>query len=113
MSKANMTYREADSVDCAASPSCSEQGCHTACGSVHARQGSLGSSRSQGRRGRVFWWSVSGTLLSVVGFIGLALFEQYNSSLSELRADGFRAQHRHRVLLLMGRGRKIFRVGNS
>ena len=76
MSKANMTYREADSVDCAASPSCSEQGCHTACGSVHARQGSLGSSRSQGRRGRVFWWSVSGTLLSVVGFIGLALFEQ-------------------------------------
>jgi hypothetical protein len=40
-------------------------------------------------------------------------FERGVFILGELRADGFRAQHRHRVLLLMGRGRKIFRVGNS
>jgi hypothetical protein len=34
-----------------------------------------------------FWWSICGTVLSVVGFVGLALFQQYNSALSELRAD--------------------------
>ena len=32
-------------------------------------------------------WGMAGTILSVVGFIGLALFEQYNSMLSELRTD--------------------------
>jgi hypothetical protein len=32
-------------------------------------------------------WGVGSTLLSVVGFIALALFEQYNSGLNELRND--------------------------
>jgi hypothetical protein len=38
------------------------------------------------RRGPVIWGIVS-TVLSAVGFIALALFEQYNSMLGELRAD--------------------------
>jgi biopolymer transport protein ExbB/TolQ len=38
------------------------------------------------RRGPLIWGIVS-TVLSAVGFIALALFEQYNSMLSELRAD--------------------------
>jgi hypothetical protein len=39
-------------------------------------------------RGRgVLLWGMGGTLLSALGFIGLALFEQYNSMLVELRND--------------------------
>jgi septal ring factor EnvC (AmiA/AmiB activator) len=36
---------------------------------------------------RAMLWGAGGTLLSVVGFIALALFEQYNSMLAELRRD--------------------------
>ena len=32
-------------------------------------------------------WGIGGTVMSAVGFIALALFEQYNSVLSEFRAD--------------------------
>ena len=32
-------------------------------------------------------WGLGGTILSGLGFVGLALFEQYNGVLSELRAD--------------------------
>jgi septal ring factor EnvC (AmiA/AmiB activator) len=32
-------------------------------------------------------WGLGGTILSALGFVGLALFEQYNGVLSELRAD--------------------------
>ena len=40
------------------------------------------------KRGRgPLLWGMGGTILSAVGFIGLALFEQYNSMLSELRSD--------------------------
>jgi hypothetical protein len=40
------------------------------------------------KRGRgPLLWGMGGTLLSALGFIGLALFEQYNSMLSELRSD--------------------------
>jgi hypothetical protein len=38
-------------------------------------------------KNRALWWSLGGTILSAVGFICLAAFEQYNSVLSELRAD--------------------------
>jgi hypothetical protein len=40
-------------------------------------------------KSRAAWlWGISGgTILSVVGFIALALFEQYNDSLNELRND--------------------------
>jgi hypothetical protein len=39
-------------------------------------------------RGRgALLWGMGGTLLSAVGFIGLALFEQYNGMLTELRND--------------------------
>jgi hypothetical protein len=33
------------------------------------------------------FWGVGGTILSALGFIGLALFEQYNGMLTELRSD--------------------------
>jgi hypothetical protein len=42
-------------------------------------------SKGKGRAALV--WSISGTLLSGVGFIALALFEQYNDSLNELNRD--------------------------
>lgn len=32
-------------------------------------------------------WGVGSTILSVLGFLGWGLFEQYNSSLAELRTD--------------------------
>src|SRR5262249_42502583 len=32
-------------------------------------------------------WGMGGTLLSALGFIGLAMFEQYNGMLTELRND--------------------------
>ncbi len=39
-------------------------------------------------RGRTaLFWSIGGTVLSGIGFIALALFEQYNDSLTELRHD--------------------------
>src|SRR5438093_7485400 len=38
-------------------------------------------------RKRRLFWGVGGTILSGLGFIGLALFEQYNTMLSELRSD--------------------------
>src|SRR5260370_7901641 len=41
-------------------------------------------SKSKKRR---WLWGISGTAFSAIGFIGLALFEQYNSVLSEFRAD--------------------------
>jgi hypothetical protein len=40
------------------------------------------------RKGRnAMLWGIASTVLSVVGFIGYALFEQYNASLAELRND--------------------------
>ncbi len=40
------------------------------------------------RKGRTaLLWGVGSTILSVLGFVALALFEQYNHSLSELRTD--------------------------
>ena len=36
---------------------------------------------------RAFIWGLSSTVLSVVGLVALALFEQYNSMLAELRND--------------------------
>jgi hypothetical protein len=38
-------------------------------------------------RATLFWGISGGTVLSVIGFIALALFEQYNDSLNELRGD--------------------------
>jgi hypothetical protein len=41
----------------------------------------------KGKRRAAMLWGMAGTIVSVVGFIGLALFEQYNSMLGELRTD--------------------------
>jgi hypothetical protein len=50
----------------------------------------LGSSSSwfaKGRKRRALVWGITSTALSAVGLIALALFEQYNGMLSELRTD--------------------------
>jgi hypothetical protein len=39
------------------------------------------------RRTALFWGISGGTVLSIVGWVGLLLFEQYSASLSELRSD--------------------------
>jgi hypothetical protein len=40
------------------------------------------------RRRSALWWGISGgTVLSVVGWVGLLAFEQYSASLAELRGD--------------------------
>jgi DNA repair exonuclease SbcCD ATPase subunit len=45
-------------------------------------------SSSTKKKGRLaLLWSISGTIVSVIGFVALALFEQYNSMLGELRGD--------------------------
>jgi hypothetical protein len=49
--------------------------------------GSPPPSMPRGRRRTALLWSIGGTVFSAVGFILLALFEQYNDSLSELRHD--------------------------
>jgi hypothetical protein len=48
-----------------------------------------GTPASRGSRGRatLFWGISGGTILSVVGFIALCLFEKYNDGLNELNAD--------------------------
>jgi hypothetical protein len=38
-------------------------------------------------KGKGLLWGLGGTILSVIGFVALALFEQYNGMLSELRTD--------------------------
>lgn len=43
-------------------------------------------SPKKSRRGPLLW-GMGGTILSGLGFIGLALFEQYNGMLMELRSD--------------------------
>ena len=42
---------------------------------------------SANSRRRALLWSMGGTILSAVGFVALALFEQYNGMVSELRSD--------------------------
>jgi hypothetical protein len=42
---------------------------------------------NKGKARTALIWSIGGTVLSGVGFIVLALFEQYNDSLTELRHD--------------------------
>jgi hypothetical protein len=39
------------------------------------------------RRSALFWGISGGTVLSIVGWVGLLLFEQYSASLAELRGD--------------------------
>jgi chromosome segregation ATPase len=41
---------------------------------------------SKAKKRRLFW-GIGGTLFSALGFVALALFEQYNGVLSEFRAD--------------------------
>jgi hypothetical protein len=41
----------------------------------------------KGRKRRAILWGITSTVLSAIGLIGLALFEQYNGMLSELRSD--------------------------
>jgi hypothetical protein len=45
------------------------------------------SPHSAGKTRTSLIWGVGGTVLSVVGFIGMILFEEYNSLMLELRGD--------------------------
>jgi hypothetical protein len=60
-------------------------------GETHAHPGdhsSFPGPASLKGKGRIaFIWGISGTVLSAAGFIAMALFEQYNDSLNELRRD--------------------------
>jgi hypothetical protein len=52
----------------------------------HCGQAGLPAPRKEKRFS--WWWGLSGgTILSAVGFVALALFEQYNDGLTELRND--------------------------
>lgn len=55
----------------------------TVTGAFHDAQ--PGSPTRKGRNAML--WGVASTVLSVAGFVGYALFEQYNASLAELRND--------------------------
>ena len=59
---------------------------HLACEAAHHPHSPLHPS-FQGIKGKGLIWGVGGTILSVVGFVALALFEQYNGMLTELRND--------------------------
>jgi hypothetical protein len=50
---------------------------------THAQPGD----RPAGRGKRAALWGAGGTALSAAAFVGLALFEQYNGVVNELRAD--------------------------
>jgi septal ring factor EnvC (AmiA/AmiB activator) len=51
----------------------------------HAHPSGLPSPLRKGHS--TLFWGLGGTVLSAVGFIALALFEQYNGMISELRSD--------------------------
>ena len=51
----------------------------------HAQMPRSTPARGQGRAALI--WGIGSTVLSVLGFLAWGLFEQYNSSLAELRAD--------------------------
>jgi len=54
----------------------------------HSASGAHGMLAGMGKGKRTLLWGISGgTVLSALGFVGLALFEQYNSCLTELRGD--------------------------
>jgi hypothetical protein len=57
-------------------------------GSVPALHGGSAAARPKGWRRIALFWSVSGgTVLSVLGFVAMILFQQYSDSLAELRND--------------------------
>ena len=51
------------------------------------RMGAPSSLLPAGKGRAALIWGIASTILSAVGFIAFALFEQYNNSLSELRGD--------------------------
>ena len=58
------------------------------CGSyVHEEPHGHAHPSPQGKSRAAMIWGVGSTVLSVLGFMAWGLFEQYNSSLAELRAD--------------------------
>jgi hypothetical protein len=54
---------------------------------AHDRAQPPHSTSPQGKSRAAMLWGVGSTILSVLGFLAWGLFEQYNSSLAELRAD--------------------------
>ena len=86
MSSTNLICQDAENTTNAASSSDGGLGYHIVC-SNPLPQGARAAESAGKWKGKALWWSAGGTILSVLGFIALALFEQYNSYLGELRAD--------------------------
>jgi hypothetical protein len=83
MSQSELVCRNVDTV-----ASCGAQSTHlTSQASAGYGEAANGGFLKGKRRGTLLWGISGGTILSALGFIGLALFEQYNSSLTELRGD--------------------------
>jgi hypothetical protein len=56
-------------------------------GPAHAHPADSAAPTGLGRGRRALLWGIGSSVLSVLGFIALALFEQYNGLVSELRSD--------------------------
>ena len=84
MDQGGLACRNVEAVTACPAPAPVVVGCFAHPG--HACGAAAGPApRGKGRA--ALFWSLGGTVLSGVGFIALALFEQYNSSLAELRGD--------------------------
>ena len=70
---------------CASSPSPHSAHLADAAAADHAHPSGLPSPLSKGYS--TLFWGLGGTVLIALGFIALALFEQYNGMISELRSD--------------------------
>ena len=57
------------------------------CNRVETVTAAAGHPAAPSRNRRALFWGLGGSLLSVAGFVALALFEQYNDALAELRTD--------------------------
>ena|ERR1700730_4131391 len=70
---------------CASSPGPQSAHFADAAAPDHAHPSGLPSPLRKGHS--TLFWGLGGTVLSALGFIALALFEQYNGMISELRSD--------------------------
>ncbi len=83
MENNSLVCRNVDTVTCTVPPSYHVYGEHPV---SHGGEPHHHSNKKKGRAA-LLWGISGGTVLSAVGFIALALFEQYNEGLTELRND--------------------------
>lgn len=66
---------------------CQSTGCATMTNTPADAVSPMASWLPRGRMRRAMLWGIASTALSGMGLVGLALFEQYNGMLAELRSD--------------------------